>query len=142
MQTSITDSNLHAGNINRLSHFISNKPFDSTRIYVHCDDPKKWCGKIEEGKQIGGYAWTVSHALWWWNYHIQMCEPFYGQQNLAQAHDLVNGPTDANKTAGELAYLQTTGSLIIHEMMHTAYIANSPPDPWSEYKACTKPADC
>ena len=62
-----------------------------------------------------------------------MCTPFYSQQNVGEALDLVHGPSDANDTASKLAYLQTTGSLIIHEFMHTAYIANSPPDPWSEY---------
>ncbi|KAL6714791.1 hypothetical protein ACLMJK_007051 [Lecanora helva] len=119
-------------NIDRLSHFVSQKPFDSTRIYVHCDDPKGWCNDQVEGKPIGGYAWTIKHWFWWWDYHINMCKPFYTQQNIGNVHDNVDNPRDGKETAGKLAYLQTTGSLIIHEMMHTAYVANSPPDPWIE----------
>lgn len=57
-----------------------------------------------------------------------MCNPFWNTQTLEEARKLVHGPTDAKENAARLEILQTTGALIIHEMMHTATIANSPPE--------------
>lgn len=59
-----------------------------------------------------------------------MCPPFYTVNDISGAEAVV---VQNFTRAADLRYLQTTGSMILHEMMHTAYISNSPPNPLSKF---------
>lgn len=62
-----------------------------------------------------------------------MCDIFYSVRSLAEAQALADGPTGISYV-GDLTWLQSKASYIIHEMMHTRYVSDSPPNPTS--KSC------
>lgn len=70
-----------------------------------------------------------------------MCDPFYTMSTIAQTKDFLKnafkGPGGSydnfKKYAGDLTWLQVTGTAMLHEMMHTDLIGNPGPhidDEW------------
>ncbi len=90
---------------------------------------------------FAGYAWTKEHWFWWNSYHINMCDVFYTMSTIAKTKKFLRnafeGPGGSydnyKKFAGDLTWLQVTGTTMLHEMMHTDLIGNPGPhidDEW------------
>ncbi|KAI9874732.1 MAG: hypothetical protein M1830_009343 [Pleopsidium flavum] len=122
-----------ADNIQRAADFFTTETNDY--ITIVCNDPKNYCQrKVQDpnnpGKsipmKIGGYAWTYS-ILWWYYHNINMCDIFYDISTIANRLD--QGPDHAN----DLAWFQTSGSFVLHEMMHTRLINRADPHIGDEF---------
>ncbi|GIZ39830.1 hypothetical protein CKM354_000319700 [Cercospora kikuchii] len=109
-----------AGNLKRIYEFKTRATSESTYITMSCKDTRNECHKIIENKAVGGYAWTYSG--WFGYYHyITLCPTFFKQvtldTKLSQVEDeLKKGVT---KMASDASWLDSTGRLLLHEMMHT-----------------------
>jgi hypothetical protein len=63
------------------NHRVYDSNFFTRYITVSCRDTKNWCGRVEEGKGVGGYAWTTSG--WFAYYHyITLCPLFFTADGL------------------------------------------------------------
>ena len=109
-----------AGNLKRAWQFKTSKTSDSAYITTSCTDTKNWCGKMIDGKAVGGYAWTYNG---WWAYYtyITLCPTFFTLDTLSSKindveQDLASGST---KMAKDMTWLRSTGQFFLHEMMNT-----------------------
>ncbi|MAD81474.1 MAG: hypothetical protein CL912_00790 [Deltaproteobacteria bacterium] len=105
-------------------------------VTISCNDPRKQCAKKFNKKFVGGYAWVKKHWLWWDWHYINMCDIFFTsvEEFDKRLRDIRDNVADGNyQFADDASWLQTTGSYLLHEMMHTRIIDNSPPDPHSKW---------
>lgn len=133
-----------SGNLKRVYEFKTSKTSTREYITISCNDPEKMCGKSSQRKAVGGYAKTVSD--WSGHYHfISLCQPFFSLDSLDTKlkqiqKDLQSGVA---KQAEDMSWLQTTGQVFLHEMMHLS-IANGADEPhitdeWYECNPGSKP---
>jgi hypothetical protein len=109
-----------SGNLKRAWQFKTSSTSDKAYITVSCKDTKSLCGKMIDGKAVGGYAWTYNGWLAYYHY-ITLCPPFFGLDTLDTKigeveKDLASGST---KLASDMTWLKSTGQFFLHEMMHT-----------------------
>jgi hypothetical protein len=125
-----------AGNLKRAWQFKT-PASENVFITASCKDTQNICGPKQEGKGVGGYAWTYNG---WLGYHhyITLCPPFFTLDTLATKiqdveADLASGST---KMAKDMSWLKSTGQFFLHEMMHTR-IADGDIEPYiiDEYVA-------
>jgi hypothetical protein len=122
-----------AANINRAVTFHSNTL--NNYITLTCNDSRNQCGKKFNGKSVGGYTYTKTHWLWWDWHYINMYDIFFtGVKDFDErVNEIRDNVGNGNyQYADDASWLQTTGSYLVHEMMHSKLIDNSPPDPHSK----------
>lgn len=109
-----------SGNFRRVSQFKKYKPGKNEYVTVSCEDTQNLCGKMMNGKAVGGYAWTYSGWLYYYHY-ITVCPAFFTLDSLSETineveQDLARGST---RMASDMSWLRTAGQFFLHEMMHT-----------------------
>lgn len=110
-----------AGNLKRAFQFKTSET--KAYITVSCTDTKNLCGKMIDGKAVGGYAWTYSGWVAYYHY-ITVCPVFFQLDTLSSKmeeveKDLASGST---KMASDMTWLRNTGQFFLHEMMHTRLV--------------------
>lgn len=102
----------------RIAEFREGKKYD---IYIHCNDPKKWCEKDYNGTilRVGGYAWTYSS--WFGAYtSINLCPPFFTLDTLQDKLSDIDRYIERGDFRGvrEAAWQKNMAQYFLHEMMH------------------------
>lgn len=101
----------------------------SNNIWMHCIDPKKKClidPSDPLSRKIGGYAWT-DFGWFWNNQHVALCDPFFAQDTINEKvqwldQELRWGIDNYIHYASDMDWLQTQGSLFLHEMFHLDFV--------------------
>ena len=122
-----------SGNLQRVRDFKTGRTSNKAYITVNCKDTKKKCGTKIPGKPqkgVGGYAWT--YTGWWGYYHyITLCPLFFTIDDLSTKLNMVEQElaSGSTKMAKDMTWLNTRGSMFLHEMLHTR-IADGGVEPW------------
>ena len=100
-------------------------------ITVSCKDTKKNCGRMIDGKAVGGYAWTSTGWFGYKYHYATLCPVFFTLETLdtlfvERDKEVAGG--DTSKVT-DMDWMKSTGQFFLHEMMHTDLIGQ----PHSKY---------
>ncbi|KAK0703399.1 hypothetical protein B0T26DRAFT_496936 [Lasiosphaeria miniovina] len=92
------------------------KNFDAI---MSCKDTKNRCGRTIDGKDVGGYAWTVNG--WFWNaYYITLCPVWFGLNSLEDTITFIEAEPQKGQPryAQEAVWQRSAGQYLLHEIRH------------------------
>lgn len=109
-----------SGNFQRVRDFKTARTSSSAYITASCNDLENVCKKRSQGKVPGGYGWTSS-GFWGYYHYITLCEPFFTTATLDEVLERTEKDLASHSTrmATDMSWLRSTGSMFLHEMMHT-----------------------
>ncbi|KAK0108573.1 hypothetical protein ONS95_003371 [Cadophora gregata] len=112
-------------NIARASKWDNKGGFDNYIILDCLDEWNKCSKKVGKDERVVTCYTINTGGGWWLKSTIYCCPPFFTMSNVEQQHDYWK---DKPTSQLDLRYMQTSGNVVIHEMLHTKQITQNRPD--------------